>query len=427
MDVLLSRFTKRTLHAGVLTGSMLTAFFIAFIYNAFLGRVLSFSDFGVITFIGSLWLIIGVFCNALGLTINRMVVHATKVGGESRGIALFQHIRKKALQVALICFALTVALSMQISNAFSLHSPTTVILIATLFLTGILAASNRGYLQSKFQFSKVGITLVAESAIKFFLAFLFVLFFPWEYVYLSIPISAFITYILSEYLLPREISSQQKYSSKFPLHFYIASVLTVLSTMLLLTSDVILAKLFLTPIVAGQYSFLSLIGKMIYFFGSILCIIMVPYISEKIAHGGNDIPIFYKFLLGNGFLILLVYFSVGIFGSITLPLLLGGKVQQVSQYLLSYSTAIALITLSNIFVVYNLLHHRYIFPFIALLISILIITTMLFFHANIAVMVRILFSYSILLIATIVFLHTNQPARLLLELRMPFLKAAYEK
>lgn len=429
MDDLISKFaTKKTLHAGVLTGSMLAAFVIAFFYNAYLGRVLNFADFGVITFIGSVWLIIGVFCNALGITINRMIIHTTKTKGESQGIALFHHIKKTAVKIAILSFAITASFSMHISNLFSLNSPVTVVMIATLFLTGVLAASNRGYLQSKFQFSKVGITLIAESAVKLLLAFLLVVFFPWQYVYLSIPISALIAYILSEYYLPRNLKvKKDDTSARFPLHFYLASVLTVLSTMLLLTSDVILAKLFLSPTIAGQYAFLSLIGKMIYFLGSLLGTIMVPYISERITHKIDDTSIFHQFLVGNGLLISFVYITVGVFGAISLPFFLGEKVQQVAPYLLAYSTAIVLITFSNIFVVYNLLHHRYIFPFIALLISVLIITTMLFFHGSIAVMVRILFSYSILLLASVLYLHINQHARSYLEVRMPFLRVAYEK
>jgi len=57
--------------------------------------------------------------------------------------------------------------------------------------------------------------------------------------------------------------------------------------MAFLTFDVILAKHYLSPEHAGQYALLSLIGKTIYFLGSLPNALMITLISNRMATKQN--------------------------------------------------------------------------------------------------------------------------------------------
>lgn len=424
---LINKFSSTFFSAGALTGALLFSFFLNFVFNAYLGRVLSFTEFGIITFIGSFWLILGVFCNSLGLTLNHVIVRLAKKKDNERIALFFSIVKKKITLITIgIIIAVTV-LSIPINTLFSLSSPFVVIALSTLFYLGVITAANKGYLQSFFKFSNIGLILITEAILKLLLAFIFVQFTDTTLVYLSIPLSALGAYMLSEYFLPK-MNYGKTISSKvaFPTHFYIASVLTVLSTTLLFTSDVILAKMYLSPEIAGQYALLSLIGKMIYFFGSLLNTIFVPYLNQRNENTTSDKKVFYLFLFAASALIFAVYTGVGLLGPWTLPIVFGSKVFTIEPYLLSYATAIALFTLANVFVIYHLMHNRYIFPFIALTFSVIVIGGIVLHHSSIHAIVQVLFTFSILSFTTIVFMHVNTSLRNYLETKLLFLKTAYD-
>lgn len=424
---IISKISAEYLNAGMLTGGLLISFFLNFLFNAYLGRVLSFTDFGIITFIGSFWLILGVFSNALGLTLNHTIIRLLKKENREVVDSFYKKIRKHTFVITSIITVTIILFSYPINALFSLSSPVVVVMLSSLVMLGTFTAANKGYLQSFFKFSHVGILLIIEAVIKLVLAVAFTTVGDTNLVYLSIPLSALSAFLLSEYFLPKMTVSKEKSKPvQFPKHFYFASVLTVLSTTLLFTTDVILAKLYLPPATAGQYAFLSLIGKMIYFFGSLLNTILVSHISKRAEKGKESEAYFYRFLLGVGLMIGLVYAIVGLFGTITLPWFFGDKVIEIAPYLLPYASAIALLTLGNLFVIFHLLHNQFIFPFTALLFSLLIIIGIIFFHTNIRVIVDVISSLSFVSFLVIILLHMNSGIRHFFERRLAFLTAAYE-
>lgn len=82
--------------------------------------------------------------------------------------------------------------------------------------------------------------------------------------------------------------------------YSLAILFSNLSLTSLFTFDIILARYFLSPVLAGQYAALSVLGKIIYFASSPLVSVMFPMASERHANGGN-----YHELLGESFLLVL--------------------------------------------------------------------------------------------------------------------------
>ena len=60
-----NRTKKITANAGFLIGALLVSNLLNFVFNAFLGRMLSFEDFGLITLLSSFGYITAIFLNAL--------------------------------------------------------------------------------------------------------------------------------------------------------------------------------------------------------------------------------------------------------------------------------------------------------------------------------------------------------------------------
>lgn len=422
-DIISSIFTMRTLHASTLTMALLVSFFFNFLFNVYLGRVLSFTDFGVIAFISSFWLIVIVFLNSLGLTLNRFLVTIRAQKSVAYAEQFFSDTTRTGLIISIFFTFLWILLAQPIKQIFSLTSAQTVLFLSPLFTAGVLATLNRAYIQSFYKFPQVGIILVAESVFKLLLAVTLVSFALESYVYISIPLSVIFAYVVSVFFMKREkVNLVVEHKEPFPIHFYIASVMSSLAMTLLFTFDIILAKLFLSPEVAGQYAFLSLIGKVIFFFGSLCNSLMVPYISKRIGERKESQQLFHMFIGISVAFVSFMFIGLGLLGWWTLPLIFGDKVADVMHYLLSYTIAMSLFTLTNTFIVYNLLYKRYIFPFSALTFSLLMIVGISIFHSGIADFVNILLVLSVFSIGFTLFLHYNGKFRQKIESKIRFLK-----
>ncbi|MDP3685547.1 MAG: glycosyltransferase, partial [bacterium] len=85
---------------SVLVGAMLLANVSNFLFNAFLGRVLGFEDFGLVTLVNALWYIAALFFGALAVTVNhRSAYLATSVNAEASA-AFWRSASRKATGVA---------------------------------------------------------------------------------------------------------------------------------------------------------------------------------------------------------------------------------------------------------------------------------------------------------------------------------------
>src|SRR5205085_2760080 len=123
----------------------------------------------------------------------------------------------------------------------------------------------------------------------------------------------------------------------FPKKFYMASLLTGLSTTTFLMIDVILAKHFFSPKEAGEYALLALVGKMVFFFGSLLNVFVVALISRAEGLKQNPHKTFYTLFGGAFLLTAAVYLFIGPFGYITMPILFGNKTFAILPYLSVYA------------------------------------------------------------------------------------------
>ena len=205
-----------------------------------------------------------------------------------------------------------------------------------------------------------------------------------------------------------KIKPIQKMHFGFPKKFFLASVITGFSTSAFLTLDIVLTKHYLSAQLAGEYAFLSLVGKMIYYFGSILNVFMTPFVSRDLGAKRDPNKSFYRILIGTTFLTIGMYVAIGMFGNITIPLLFGEKAFPILQYLPIYSLAISFYVISNSIISYHLIRHHYSFPTTALILSFIMSIGIILFHNNIGEISNVILVTSILSLIIFVLLHALQ-------------------
>lgn len=392
---------------GILLAALMAGNVINFIYNAYLGRVLSFTDYGLLTLINTLYYIFSIVVLALSTTTTHRVGLLTTRYSKTDASLFLQKTRRLWLYGGGMLAFVFAIFSPLLAQFFKEANFMPLLMFAPVLLLGGILAINRGYLTGGLLFTRVALIVALEPLLKLLLAGVLVALGLGNWTYISIPISISIAALISIVVTRKK---EKEFALKkshiqyhFPKRFFAASVLTGLSSIAFLSFDLLLAKHFLPPPEAGKYALLSLVGKIIFFFGSLFNTFMIPLVSRAVGEGRNPRPLFYKLFIGVSFCVLCLFVILGPLGFIFVPFLLGNKAVAIVPFLTSYTSAIALFTIANSVVAYRLARQHYIFPVIAVLSSMGMALGIVFFHDNIGqittlVLIASLINFVILLI-----------------------------
>ena len=381
-----------------------------FLYNVYLGRAVSIEEFSLIGLLGSFAYLVQIPATALSKTLSHRV--AFLLGQKSLHVFYFWNlIKKRVLSISLAATAVWLIAIPWMSQIFQANGNIIPFLLITpLWLITTVVAMNRGFLAGHHQFATLAAMLTAESASKFIFAVLFVNLGWAQYVYASHPLSLMAAFIIG-WLAIRSIKPQtsavpvNQSTTRFPIRFFGTSILIKLSSLAFLSLDVILAKIYLPPAIAGQYVLLSLAGKIVYFLGSLFDPFIIPVVSRAEGEGTNPKLLFYRLLLGNGLTSVAGFVALGPLGSIFAPLLFGPKIVPVIPYLTLYGLAMINFTLSGSIVNYHQARRQYTFPILGFILASLQPVLVYFFHAGLADLVTVMLILSLVYLGTFLLLH----------------------
>lgn len=374
--------------AGMLVFSTILVNFINFAFNAYLGRHLDLDDFGIVTMMSTFVYLLNFFVSSVSTTVTHTVSYLEGVG-LGKGSSFF---RKKWLSIFIPSLVSSIAWILVvpvIGHFLNVSQYSIIISFAPAIFFGALSAYNAGYLQGTWSFGQLAFVALFEAISKLVIVFLFINWGFNEFVALAIPVSIFFGWAgstLSAILVYRKVPTVNRTSAtdkKFSFRFYGASLMRGFSTVMFLSIDVILAKHYLNPHDAGVYSLLSIVGKMIYFFGSLLNVFIVAIISRFEGEGRNPTKEFSKLFAGTAFLSIGAGLGVATFGWYLIPLLLGAEASIVVPYLPLYSLAMTLFTLTTTIVLYQLARKHYIFPATSLVMSVGMLVAIFFEHSSV--------------------------------------------
>lgn len=365
--------------------------FLNFLFNAFLGRVLSFEEFGIITLINTFWYLTSVFLSSLGATVNHRISYLLANEKKDASVHFLKNIRKHVFIISLIVSFCWIIASPLFSSFFHIENPLTLLFFTPVITLGVVTAVNRGYLYGKLCLSDVALIIIIESLAKFCFAVLFVFLHLNGLVYLSIPLSIASSFLVSTIIISKRTTHVEVDAPyQFPGKFFTGALFTHLSSVAFLTMDVILVKHFLSPESAGEYAVLSIVGKMVFFFGGLPNMFMIPLIARNKGHDKNQSLIFYRLFTATAFLAINAFVVLGPLGYLFVPLLLGEKSTIILPYLTLYTFSFALFSLTNSIVMYHLAREENIYPQLSLLFSLLMAVVIVVFHQNISQITQVI-------------------------------------
>lgn len=404
------RFDFLSSGASMLVISSVISNFLNFGFNAYLGRELTLEEFGIVTMMNVFAYILSLFIGALSTTVTRTVSYMEGVEvGSSK-----QFFKNKWLGVLLIGIIGSILWGLAVPMIAGFFQVSTILIIfafGPVIIFGALNSFNNGYLQGTYSFSILAITALIEVVAKFLIVFLLVNSTFKGYAALAIPASTLCVWIATSigawfiYTKNKTRSQSQATHEEFSYGFYFASLISGFSVAAFLSIDVILAKHYLSPSDAGRYSMLSLVGKMIYFFGSLLNVFVVTLVSRSLGKHENPRATFDKIFTGTAFLTISAGLGLGLLGSYLVPLLLGEQARSIVMYVPSYALAIVLFTLSTTIVLYQLTRKKYLFSGISFFMATMMVLDIIDEHESIDSFVRIITNINIIYFSLILFIH----------------------
>lgn len=380
-------------------------------YSAYIGRELSLSDFGLITFIASATSIISVVFSAIAATVNHHVAYLTARYGKGSGISFHNRVQKKFVLPTLLISLIWLVSSQQISHYFHTGTIVPILTFVPIILVGFFTSISAGFIKGRFLFHLIGVFYLTEAISKFILAYVFIESGNDTLAYLALPfsmlISAVVTLISASVVSHKEIKDHH-YNHKFSVSFFSAAFLTGLASNAFLTVDVMLVKHFFSSSNAGLYALLALIGKMIFFFGSLMNAFIISVVSRDQGAHRNPIKHFYVVLSATIFLTFSASIGLVIAGPLVLPIIFGSKISQINPYLFPYSLAIAMYTVSTSINIYHLAKKHYFFSILSLISTISLIFGISLFHNSLHQVVWTIFTVSIISTTLVIFTHMVQ-------------------
>jgi O-antigen/teichoic acid export membrane protein len=374
-----------------------------YLFHLLMGRFLGPADYGVLESLISITYFLGIPVTVLMIVVTKFVsreleakkkvaLFVKKISGKT---AIFGAV---ALIVFLCLFPWLRAL-VRVENFFLFLG----IGLSSYF--GIFLAIWTASFQGILKFFKLGVLSIINSWSKLIIALILIfLGLKVGAGILAIVLGAFLAVVFGYLMLRREIPLQQKGEINIKASFEGIGGYTwaVLVSNLALTSfytiDIILARYFLSPVEAGQYAALSILGKIVFFASSPINSVMFPVVSSRQAKGENyqkivTLSLALVALLCGG--ISLVYF---LFPQIMIGLLFGQEYLASTRFLGFFGIFISLYSIASLLTNFFLSISRtkiIVFPALLALVQLVLI---FFYHQGID---QILFVNIMVMIALI--------------------------
>lgn len=271
--------------------------FIANLLNWFFnlsigGRhLLSVSDYGLYSSLISFLGLFGIFPASLITIFAKFTATYGPKGKKVMSInLLLRSSARIVLVLGAVIFLILLLVSFPVANFLQINDLKLMFLIALIIFLSIIYSPIGGILQGELRFVLISITSISGSVLKIAICFLFLfLGFKVFGVLAGIFLSSLIPFIvilifLYKYYKNKETKIHSIDKSIFYKEFKSYSYKFFLATIgitILTTTDVIFARHFFKPEIAGQYAALSIMGKSIFYFASPVYFVFFPLIASK--------------------------------------------------------------------------------------------------------------------------------------------------
>lgn len=272
--------------AGTLLGN-----FLNFLFNFFMSRNLSVSDYGILASLNSLILVFALIADSFVPTIVHFAaIHFAKKEHKQIGGIFFQA-NKIAILLGVSSFLIFAIFAKDIGIFLNIDNNFLIILVGIIVFFGYMGSLSKAILQAKLLFKYISFINVFSASTKLLFGVILVfLGYRVTGAITSYLIYFFIFYILVLFPLRNFFKRGNNVFSvgiKRIISYGGPASLALISLTFFITSDILLVKHFFSAKEAGIYAGLSLVARVIYFFSAPIASVMFPIVVQKHSREEN--------------------------------------------------------------------------------------------------------------------------------------------
>src|ERR1035437_2786774 len=329
---------------------------LAFFLNLFLARSLSYVDYGIFASLMSVIVLASIPAASINTLLIRFASEYYSKGQIDHLKDFYKKVLKFIFAFSILVLLAFIIFSPLITAFLHLDNFWYVIVAGLCVVMGYIQILNSGFLYGIMKFRFASFSIIFSSLIKLgvgvLLVFLGLRAFSGLGALLFMGLAAFlVAFIPLKFIFAKKIESEVKVPTQEIFKYAFPVFITVLFMTSFTSIDVILVKHFLSPTMAGYYSGISLIGKVILYFTATIPIVMFPLLIKRQAEGKNINNLFLlavSLVLFPSILITGVYF---LFPQFVITLFLGGRgYLSMAPFLGLFGLFITLYSVVNIFV-----------------------------------------------------------------------------
>lgn len=393
---------------GTIVGSV-----FSYLFNMLMGRYLGPEQYGEMTALMSLLMIISVAGGAI-LTITMKYSSELYTAGKYRALKkLFAVFTRYVYFIALAIILICLVLVKPIANYFSIENLIPVIIAFSSLIFGLVMMVNKGLLQGAQKFTAVSVIGILEMVLRLSLGILLVkLGFQVSGALLAIVLATALSYFATfipikpifSNLKSDKLSKKHIFDKKEILNYSWPALISSVLLIIALNIDVILVKHYFSPQDAGIYAAISTIGKIILYVTAPVVTVMFPMISERTTKGDKHYKIFFfsiLFIIIGALLVLSLYV---IAPAKVIAILYGSQYVSFFYLLPEIGIAILFYSLINLLVNYYLVIKDFRFLWFFVVAIIALVTAISFWHSSILIVVRMMIlAFSLLFTSMMVY------------------------
>ena len=416
----MKQFFNNTFKDNILSGTaivtlgVLISSVFSYLLQFALARLLTVSDYGTFNTLLSYYSIFTIPVTVVSLSLVKVSSELKVEERFDKLTQLFWSLVFISLAIGSIIFILLLAFRNYISVYSNINNPRLFVILGIFICVSFLLIAPSSYLQGLLRFKGFAFFAILGSFLRLMIPVIFVYFgLKVLGVYLGMAIAVIITFIFSILILKknfkpyRALNVNPEFKRLLKLSgsvFFINLGLLTLNNV-----DIILVKKYFEGDIAGYYSSMVTVGKVLLFGASAVTIVMFPQITQLYNSGKHVLATFRKFFLIQLLVVFVgvIVFSVG--SGFIVNLLFGPSFLPAVVYLPKYSLFVGLYVLINFMVLFLLSVNRSKIFILQIPISVIQFVLLVVFHESISTVIDINIVVSVLLLLGIgVYFHRHR-------------------
>lgn len=389
--------TKRLISNStiVFAGTIISSFF-AYLFNMLMGRMLGPIQYGELTVILSLIMIIGVIGGAV-LTVSMRYSGELYNKNQIKALQkLFAFFTKYLFFLSIGLFIISAIFAAPVAHFLLIENSLPVIIAFITVFFSLLIMINKGFLQGIQSFKSVSAVNVVEMFCRLAFGLLLVyLGFELNGAVSAIVLAAAIAYLIS-FLPLKKILKQKakqinfKFNKREIISYSWPTLVTSILLALAMNFDIIAVKHYFDPETAGVYAAISTVAKIILYITMPISSVMFPMISEKTVKGDKHYKIFFMALLLTALATLVILAIYIIAPGKVISILYGADYLSLYQFLPEAGLFVLFYALSYLVINYYLVIKDFVFLYFFSAILLTQTIVVIFWHPSLTSVIRLM-------------------------------------